>query len=192
MISIGQRRAYWAAALRCSSSGSSSRPPGRPQPRCSWGCRVCPRPATSCTSWIARRRPAPRSKRSCWPRQPGPRPRVTRRWRTSIARSRRGRPRSCASSSSRTCRARSVPWSMRWSRSRPTRSASTSCCRAPATSPTTTSISRLPPMPWSSASTCAAAGPPSRWRRLPFRQDTHAGAQTSRTATLPTKLGAME
>ena len=76
-----------------------------------------------------------------------------RRWRTSTARSRPARPRSCASSSRPTCRARWAPSATPWSRSRPTRCASTSSARAPATSPTTTSCWPRPRTPSSSAST---------------------------------------
>ena len=78
---------------------------------------------------------------------------VARRSRTSTARSRPARPRSCGSSSRPTCRARSGRSPTPSSSSTRTRSGSTSCTRAPATSPTTTSCWRPRRTRSSSAST---------------------------------------
>ena len=133
------------------------------------------------------RRPARRGRRARRParmieeRNGGPddRPRApaARRSRTCTARSRPARPRSCASSSRRTCRARWAPSSTRWSRSRPTRCASTSCARAPATSPTTTSCSRRRRTRSSSAST------PSSTRRRAGRPRPRASRSASTTSS---------
>ena len=138
----GPSRTPWASA--------SPRPARRARPWC-WAWPTCPRPATSCASWPTRRPPAP------WSRSARPPPRPVRRGaaaplsRTCTRRSRPARPRSCGSSSRRTCRARSARSRTPCSSSRPTRSGSTSCTRPPATSPTTTSCSRRPPTRSSSA-----------------------------------------
>ena len=83
-----------------------------------------------------------------------------RRSRTSTARSRPARPRSCGSSSRPTCRARSARSPTRSTSSTRTRSGSTSSTRAPATSPTTTSCWRRPRTRSSSASTRRSPRPP--------------------------------
>ena len=118
-----------------------------------------------------RRHPARRRRREGSPddgrdaARPRPPPRAAtavagRRSRTSTARSRRVRPRSCGSSSRRTCPGRWARSPTRSSSSTRTRSASTSCSRAPATSPTTTSCWRPRRTRSSSASTPRSPTPP--------------------------------
>ncbi len=92
---------------RTARASASPRPAPRP-PWCSWASRRCPRPATSCVRSPTRRPPG-RWSRSAGARDHAPEGPAAPRWRTSTARSRPARPRSCASSSRPTCRARWAP-----------------------------------------------------------------------------------
>jgi len=117
-------RTPWASA--------SPRPVLRARRSC-WAWLMCPRPETSCAWWPTRRRPAP------WSRSEKPPPPPVRRGvaappsRICTRRSRPARPRSCGSSSRRTCRAHSARSRTPSSSCRLTRCGSTSCTRPPAT-----------------------------------------------------------
>jgi small GTP-binding protein len=107
--------------------GKRCRRPARLRPWWSSGCPRCPRPATSCGSSRTTRKPArwSRHTRPRPPRRPGTGA-VARPSRTSTARSRPVRPRSCGSSSRPTYRARLVRSRTRSSSSTRRRSGSTS------------------------------------------------------------------
>ncbi len=120
-------------------------------------------------------------------------PPVAPRSRTCTARSRRVRPRSCASSSRQTCRARSAPSRTPSTRSRPTRSRSASSTRARATSATTTSTShRRRTRSWSASTRRstrrrAASAEAVRRRYPPLRHHLQAHRRDERGAARPAR-----